>query len=149
VGVSDEHGVRPIHLAAESGSLDILAWLSESGADLSACDDLGRSVVWHAGHAQQLDAVKWLFKRGKQDLGSLRCAPDILVALLEYLLSAPARRGSGGARGIEEECVVCLERPANTALAECGHVCTCFKCAKQLDECPLCRQKLTRLLQLY
>ena len=36
-------------------------------------------------------------------------------------------------------CAVCLDRPANTLLRPCNHVCTCSTCARALSLCPLCR----------
>ncbi len=44
----------------------------------------------------------------------------------------------------EEECCVCMERPATAQLAPCGHH-TCMSCATRIraDGCPLCRGAIT------
>lgn len=47
-----------------------------------------------------------------------------------------------------EECVVCYERPKSTRLG-CGHVVTCYKCARECKQrnvgCPVCRIPITSM----
>jgi hypothetical protein len=38
------------------------------------------------------------------------------------------------------ECVVCFERPQQVALTSCGHLAMCDICAKQVNDCPICRK---------
>lgn len=50
------------------------------------------------------------------------------------------------------ECVICLSEPRDTAVLPCRHMCFCGYCAGivrlQCDRCPVCRQKVSSLLQL-
>ena len=43
----------------------------------------------------------------------------------------------------EKTCLICFERPPNSAFMPCGHGCVCDKCAVEIfDEkgvCPMCR----------
>ena len=54
----------------------------------------------------------------------------------------------GGRMLAEEDCVVCLERPAGVALlhGDTMHVCCCSICAAQLERCPLCRAVVDRVV---
>ncbi|KAM6183303.1 E3 ubiquitin-protein ligase LRSAM1 [Erethizon dorsatum] len=47
------------------------------------------------------------------------------------------------------ECVVCLEREAQTVFLPCGHVCCCQQCCQPLRTCPLCRQDIAQSLRIY
>ncbi|XP_031573603.1 mitochondrial ubiquitin ligase activator of NFKB 1-like [Actinia tenebrosa] len=48
-----------------------------------------------------------------------------------------------------ETCVVCLDRPRNVVILDCGHICACRECAEQVTECPVCRRNIARLLPIY
>eukprot|EP01102_Stenamoeba_stenopodia_P006165 TRINITY_DN1697_c0_g1_i1.p1 TRINITY_DN1697_c0_g1~~TRINITY_DN1697_c0_g1_i1.p1 ORF type:complete len:249 (+),score=38.90 TRINITY_DN1697_c0_g1_i1:623-1369(+) len=48
-----------------------------------------------------------------------------------------------------ELCIVCYENKINTVLLECGHRAVCLGCAEKLFECPMCREKLTRVIRIY
>merc|ERR1719469_871553 len=49
------------------------------------------------------------------------------------------------------ECIICLAEPRDTAVLPCRHMCFCRHCAGivrlQCDRCPVCRQKVAKLLQ--
>eukprot|EP00298_Acanthocystis_sp_HF-20_P029370 c8248_g1_i1.p1 GENE.c8248_g1_i1~~c8248_g1_i1.p1 ORF type:complete len:519 (+),score=112.96 c8248_g1_i1:138-1694(+) len=52
-----------------------------------------------------------------------------------------------------EQCYVCMTNSQNAVLMNCGHGGICFTCGSRLlnnlnPECPLCRQKVDRVLQL-
>ena len=50
------------------------------------------------------------------------------------------------------ECKICMERPLNTVLKNCGHT-MCFKCAKILKKekkyCPTCREKIMGFQKIF
>jgi len=48
-----------------------------------------------------------------------------------------------------EECVVCFENAIDTVLLECGHSCTCTPCGEKLNECPMCRAVIVRIVKVY
>jgi len=48
-----------------------------------------------------------------------------------------------------KECVICEEKPADTALLECGHLSFCSACAEPLKECPICRAVVVRTKRIY
>jgi len=69
--------------------------------------------------------------------------------------SAAASHGGAGSKApaarAEERstCVVCLERPADTALLECGHLCCCTQCGEPLTTCPVCRRSIVRKVRIF
>ena len=46
-------------------------------------------------------------------------------------------------------CKVCMDAPVDCVLLECGHMMTCVKCGRQLAECPMCRQYVTRVVHAF
>ncbi|XP_074601193.1 E3 ubiquitin-protein ligase RNF34-like [Brevipalpus obovatus] len=46
-------------------------------------------------------------------------------------------------------CKICMERPLDCVLLECGHVVTCISCGKRMSECPVCRQYVVRALRIF
>lgn len=56
-----------------------------------------------------------------------------------------------GERSIAESllCNVCMSAEANTAIIPCGHTVACVRCLERLDNCPVCRKPIERLLRIY
>ncbi|KAK2182005.1 hypothetical protein NP493_372g05009 [Ridgeia piscesae] len=52
------------------------------------------------------------------------------------------------ARGINSECVVCMNAVSLVLFLNCGHVCCCVKCAEPLSQCPLCRGAIIHRITL-
>lgn len=46
-------------------------------------------------------------------------------------------------------CKICMESIMDCVLLECGHMCSCIKCGKQLAECPMCRQNVVRVVRVF
>jgi hypothetical protein len=51
------------------------------------------------------------------------------------------------------QCVICLSKPADCLLQDCGHLCCCVYCALSVarrspGQCPLCRTNITTMLRL-
>lgn len=57
----------------------------------------------------------------------------------------------GAEEYIENACVICLARPRNCILLDCGHVCCCHSCYQELPQrlCPICRQGISRVVPLF
>lgn len=50
---------------------------------------------------------------------------------------------------MEDCCKICMDAPLDCVLLECGHMATCLECGKQLAECPICRQYVTRVVRTF
>ena len=46
-------------------------------------------------------------------------------------------------------CKVCMDAAVDCVLLECGHMLTCVKCGRQLAECPVCRQYVSRVVHAF
>ena len=49
----------------------------------------------------------------------------------------------------EKLCKICYEEQRNAVFVPCGHLCSCFDCALKLNECPLCRQPLEKIVKTF
>ncbi|CEM02386.1 unnamed protein product [Vitrella brassicaformis CCMP3155] len=47
------------------------------------------------------------------------------------------------------KCVICMAKPDECAFDPCGHVCACMDCAVKLDDCPICRTKIMKVLRVF
>jgi hypothetical protein len=48
-----------------------------------------------------------------------------------------------------DACKICMESAIDCVLLECGHMVTCTKCGKRLNECPICRQYVVRAVRIF
>ena len=46
-------------------------------------------------------------------------------------------------------CQICYEEDIDSLFYDCGHVCSCLHCAKQLDDCPICRKPIINVVKMY
>jgi len=49
----------------------------------------------------------------------------------------------------EDLCKICMDNPVDCVMLECGHMCTCIGCGKQMSECPICRQFVVRVVKTF
>lgn len=56
-----------------------------------------------------------------------------------------------GSDDIDEKhvCKICWEREIDCVLLECGHMATCLICGKKCNDCPICRQSITRCVRTF
>lgn len=52
------------------------------------------------------------------------------------------------------QCAVCMDRPSDSAVVPCGHMCGCHVCLEQvrvsaLPHCPICRGPVTAVIRIY
>ena len=53
------------------------------------------------------------------------------------------------AQETERLCRICWESSAEAVFYDCGHVLACLECAKQVDQCPVCRKRVLLALKLF
>jgi len=49
----------------------------------------------------------------------------------------------------QNQCVICFDAMITTVFLECGHVACCKKCASLLNQCPICRRYISRVVDIY
>uniref|UniRef100_A0A0K8S0Z1 RING-type E3 ubiquitin transferase n=1 Tax=Crotalus horridus TaxID=35024 RepID=A0A0K8S0Z1_CROHD len=61
-----------------------------------------------------------------------------------------APTGNATLPGSEENlCKICMDSIIDCVLLECGHMVTCTKCGKRMNECPICRQYVIRAVHVF
>ncbi|XP_065199146.1 E3 ubiquitin-protein ligase RNF34-like [Sycon ciliatum] len=58
-------------------------------------------------------------------------------------------KSSSPVDGSDSECRICMDESINCVLLECGHMCCCVKCGRQLAECPICRRYVSRVVHVF
>ncbi|KAH0560321.1 E3 ubiquitin-protein ligase RNF34 [Cotesia glomerata] len=55
------------------------------------------------------------------------------------------------AEGLYDEslCKICWDSPIECVILECGHMACCINCGKQMNECPICRQYVVRVVRFF
>ncbi|KAM4619756.1 E3 ubiquitin-protein ligase rififylin-like [Polymixia lowei] len=57
---------------------------------------------------------------------------------------------SAAAKRLDENlCRICMDSPIDCVLLECGHMVTCSRCGKRMNECPICRQYVVRAVHVF
>lgn len=49
----------------------------------------------------------------------------------------------------ERLCRICWDASADSAMYDCGHVVACLECARQVDDCPVCRRRVIGAMKLF
>lgn len=57
--------------------------------------------------------------------------------------------GEGEVIDQQGACVICMDRPRNVVILDCGHICCCLDCARQVNNCPVCRRGIARLVPTF
>lgn len=60
-----------------------------------------------------------------------------------------ASSGSSAPAPKVETCVICLDAPRETVFLECGHMVACRQCATLVQDCPICRQRIVRVIPVF
>ncbi|XP_037664764.1 E3 ubiquitin-protein ligase rififylin isoform X3 [Choloepus didactylus] len=70
---------------------------------------------------------------------------------LQHLVCGAEDQNGGAVPPSMEEnlCKICMDSPIDCVLLECGHMVTCTKCGKRMNECPICRQYVIRAVHVF
>lgn len=70
---------------------------------------------------------------------------------IDHNQSRPTKISSDDSKDPEYDqiCKICMEREMDCVLLECGHYFTCVQCGRQLSECPICRQYVSRVVRTF
>ncbi|XP_053563407.1 E3 ubiquitin-protein ligase rififylin [Bombina bombina] len=68
---------------------------------------------------------------------------------LQQIAFIAEEQGKSGVSSDDSLCKVCMDSPIDCVLLECGHMVTCTKCGKRMNECPICRQYVVRAVHVF
>lgn len=122
-------------------SPDTTSLKDESFADATSAQSesqLGRMSVKQLKEMLALNRVDY---RG--------CVERVELEARARRLLADRQRHGGADLPIEDSCKICMAAPLECVLLECGHIAACTNCAKQLAECPICRQYVVRAVRCF
>jgi len=75
---------------------------------------------------------------------------DELLKIVERLWRQEQRnKEEGDTMDDDAMCKICMDSPIDCVMLECGHMCTCTNCGKQMAECPICRQYVVRVVKTF
>eukprot|EP00090_Calanus_glacialis_P033373 TRINITY_DN5541_c0_g1_i1.p1 TRINITY_DN5541_c0_g1~~TRINITY_DN5541_c0_g1_i1.p1 ORF type:complete len:552 (-),score=162.96 TRINITY_DN5541_c0_g1_i1:165-1820(-) len=75
---------------------------------------------------------------------------DELLKIVERLWKQEQRNKSNiESMDDDSMCKICMDSPIDCVMLECGHMCTCTQCGKQMAECPICRQYVVRVVKTF
>ncbi|XP_029851489.2 E3 ubiquitin-protein ligase RNF34 [Ixodes scapularis] len=78
------------------------------------------------------------------------CEKSELQEKVVWLWKQRRKQRMQGDEVVEEElCKICMEGCVDCVILDCGHMCTCTQCGKQLSECPICRQYVVRVVHVF
>jgi hypothetical protein len=46
-------------------------------------------------------------------------------------------------------CQICFGEEQDALFYDCGHVCACVTCARQVEICPICRKNIISVVKIY
>ncbi|XP_076600220.1 mitochondrial ubiquitin ligase activator of nfkb 1-A [Chaetodon auriga] len=91
--------------------------------------------------------IRWEQEQERREFERLMAeAPRARAAVM-----GPGAPTDGAEEHIENACVICVSRPRDCILLDCGHVCCCHSCYQALPRrhCPICRRNISRVVPLY
>ncbi|GAA6098158.1 E3 ubiquitin-protein ligase RNF34 isoform X1 [Tachysurus ichikawai] len=136
-------------------------------SDLSSEDDielltvrqlkeiLARNFVSFSGCCEKwelMERVQRLYREHQHNRTSLENMSNSITAVVAY----PPSICDGEVGGVaplstmdENVCRICMDAVIDCVLLECGHMITCTRCGKKMNECPICRQYVVRAVHVF
>ncbi|KAJ0019508.1 hypothetical protein NQD34_007077 [Periophthalmus magnuspinnatus] len=104
---------------------------------------LARNFVNYSGCCEKwelVERVRRLYRETEENRKSL-----------ENVSSTVTTDGEKGPLTIYDDnlCRICMDAVIDCVLLECGHMVTCTKCGKRMNECPICRQYVVRAVHVF
>jgi E3 ubiquitin-protein ligase MUL1 len=101
-----------------------------------------------------------LLKRYYEEYRTRNEFEDMLIEIRNLPSRGGGRRDGGVAEtadNLREDdesrfCVICVTQPREVILLDCGHICMCADCVELLPlprKCPVCRDRIARILPIY
>ncbi|XP_037337750.2 E3 ubiquitin-protein ligase RNF34a isoform X2 [Pungitius pungitius] len=118
---------------------------------------LARNFVNYSGCCEKwelVERVNRLYRETEENRKSLENVSTTVTAveaLPPSICNGAIRDGEKGPLKIQDDnlCRICMDATIDCVLLECGHMVTCTKCGKRMNECPICRQYVVRAVHVF
>lgn len=125
----------------------IVQLLQDSTADLATLPDVGTKTSQASTQSSFSGTSMNSFQNQQQMAPPAQIPPQTVIPQ-----SQPAAANPAATEG-DQRCVVCLDAKKDSILYQCGHVCVCNPCGKELIarklNCPMCRSAIKDCIILY
>ncbi|XP_033628453.1 mitochondrial ubiquitin ligase activator of nfkb 1-A-like [Asterias rubens] len=151
--ISTSTGTLMLGPPATSDRLYILGRTGFSGVvrDLQSKLNQLRFMLYVSGSITALLSALWAYRWYKQYCEKV--AHEMQVERVLQNRAQDDNEGTNIDQEINEDntCTICLTNRRDVVLLECGHICTCARCARLLQppQCPICRQRVKRVVPLF
>ncbi|KAM9810723.1 E3 ubiquitin-protein ligase RNF34a [Neosynchiropus ocellatus] len=118
---------------------------------------LVRNFVNYSGCCEKwelVERVSRLYRETEENRKSMKNVSSSVKTVVAF--PPPIRNGAipDGEKGpltIQDDnlCRICMDAVIDCVLLECGHMVTCTKCGKRMNECPICRQYVVRAVHVF
>ncbi|XP_057177543.1 E3 ubiquitin-protein ligase RNF34 isoform X4 [Triplophysa rosa] len=105
---------------------------------------LARNFVNYSGCCEKWELVERVHRLYRENEHNRRS--------MENVSNSQSADGVAAAQlgGVDENlCRICMDAVIDCVLLECGHMVTCTKCGKRMNECPICRQYVVRAVHVF
>ncbi|XP_067376762.1 E3 ubiquitin-protein ligase RNF34a isoform X3 [Channa argus] len=109
---------------------------------------LARNFVNFSGCCEKwelVERVSRLYRETEENRKSLENVSGTVTTVVAFptpICNGAIGDGEKGPLTIHDDnlCRICMDAAIDCVLLECGHMVTCTKCGKRMNECPICRQ---------
>lgn len=135
---------------------NVIESVSNSSTPSSPRRFAGRGLVY-LSEIQSLDDLQELSVKQIKDILAMNrvtfkgvLEKNELLNILTRLWKQEQQLKSGKDVMVDDDlCKICMDDPVDCVMLECGHMCTCTQCGKQMAECPMCRQYVVRVVRTF
>ncbi|XP_029296211.1 E3 ubiquitin-protein ligase RNF34a isoform X2 [Cottoperca gobio] len=118
---------------------------------------LARNFVNYSGCCEKwelVERVSRLYRETEENRKSLENVSSTLTTVVAFpppICNGAIGDGEKGPLTIQDDnlCRICMDAMIDCVLLECGHMVTCTKCGKRMNECPICRQYVVRAVHVF
>ncbi|KAM8887333.1 E3 ubiquitin-protein ligase RNF34a isoform 4-T5 [Spinachia spinachia] len=118
---------------------------------------LARNFVNYSGCCEKwelVERVNRLYREteeNRKSLDNVSTAVTVVEALPPPICNGAIRDSDNGPLKVQDDnlCRICMDAMIDCVLLECGHMVTCTKCGKRMNECPICRQYVVRAVHVF
>ncbi|XP_075960928.1 E3 ubiquitin-protein ligase RNF34a isoform X3 [Anarhichas minor] len=117
---------------------------------------LARNFVNYSGCCEKWELVErvnrlYREKENRKSLENVSTTVTTVEPLPPPICNGALSDGEKGPLTIQDDslCRICMDATIDCVLLECGHMVTCTKCGKRMNECPICRQYVVRAVHVF